>query len=310
MKVLITPRGFANYGTDIVKEMEAKGLTVHYNNTGNAYTAEEFLELAKDADGIIVGVDIMDRTMMEQCPNLKVVCKFGVGTDNIDLEYAKERGIHVGRTVGSNSKSVAEHVIAMMFAESKNIYTTVRDVKQGGWKKPTGREISGKTLGIIGFGQIGKHLATFANGLGMNVLAYDVFEIEDAVAEQYHVKKAGQEEIISTCDYISLHVPLLDSTRNMISTGEFRKMKSDACLINAARGGIVDEEALYEALVKGEIRSACFDVYSEEPPKADDKLVALDNFLLTPHTAARSKESERRTCEMSSKIIMEQLLGE
>ena len=252
----------------------------------------------------------MDRAMMEQCPNLKVVCKFGVGTDNIDLEYAKERGIYVGRTVGSNSKSVAEHVIAMMFAESKNIYTTVRDVKQGGWKKPTGREISGKTLGIIGFGQIGKHLATFANGLGMSVLAYDVFEIADAVAEQYHVKKAGQEEIIRTCDYISLHVPLLDSTRNMISTEEFRKMKNDACLINAARGGIVDEEALYEALVKGEIRSACFDVYSEEPPKADDKLVALDNFLLTPHTAARSKESERRTCEMSSKIIMEQLLGE
>ena len=183
-------------------------------------------------------------------------------------------------------------------------------MKQGGWKKPTGREISGKTLGIIGFGQIGKHLASFANGLGMTVLAYDVFEIDDAVAEQYHVKKAEQEEIIRTCDYISLHVPLLDSTKNMISTEEFKKMKNDACLINAARGGIVDEKALYEALVKGEIRSACFDVYSEEPPKADDKLVALDNFLLTPHTAARSKESERRTCEMSSKIIMDHLLGE
>ena len=119
MKVLITPRGFANYGTDIVKEMEAKGVTVHYNDTGKQYTPEQFLELAKDADGIIVGVDVMDKAMMEQCPNLKVVCKFGVGTDNIDLEYAKERGIYVGRTVGSNSKSVAEHVIAMMFMESK-----------------------------------------------------------------------------------------------------------------------------------------------------------------------------------------------
>ena len=132
MKVLITPRGFANYGTDIVKEMEAKGVTVHYNDTGKQYTPEQFLELAKDADGIIVGVDVMDKAMMEQCPNLKVVCKFGVGTDNIDLEYAKERGIYVGRTVGSNSKSVAEHVIAMMFMESKNLYTTVRDVKNGG----------------------------------------------------------------------------------------------------------------------------------------------------------------------------------
>ena len=110
MKVLITPRGFANYGVDIVKEMEAKGVDVHYNDTGKQYTPEQFLELAKDADGIIVGVDVMDRAMMEQCPNLKVVCKFGVGTDNIDLEYAKERGIYVGRTVGSNSIAVAEHV--------------------------------------------------------------------------------------------------------------------------------------------------------------------------------------------------------
>lgn len=309
MKVLITPRGFANYGVDIVKEMEDKGLTVHYNNTGKAYTHEQFLELAKDADGIIVGVDNMDRAMMEQCPNLKVVCKFGVGTDNIDLEYAKERGIFVGRTVGSNSRSVAEHVIALMFAESKNLYPTIRNVKAGGWEKPTGREISGKTLGIIGFGQIGKHLAEFAVGLGMNVLAYDAFEIPDEVAAQYHVKKASQDEIIENSDFISLHVPLLDSTRDMISTNEFARMKKDACLINAARGGIVNEKALYEALKSGQIRSACFDVYSEEPPKADDPLVALDNFLLTSHTAARSKESERRTCEMSSAIIMEHLLG-
>ena len=184
MKVLITPRGFANYGTDIVKEMEAKGVTVHYNDTGKQYTPEQFLELAKDADGIIVGVDVMDKAMMQQCPIQKVVCKFGVGTDNIDLEYAKERGIYVGRTVGSNSKSVAEHVIAMMFMESKNLYTTVRDVKNGGWNKPTGRELNGKTLGIIGFGQIGKHLAEFANGLGMHVLAYEEFEISDEVAAQ------------------------------------------------------------------------------------------------------------------------------
>ena len=143
----------------------------------------------------------------------------------------------------------------------------------------------------------------------MKVLAYDVFEIPDEVAEQYHVTKATQDEIIENSDFISLHVPLLDSTRDMISADELKRMKNDACLINAARGGIVNEKALYEALVNHEIRSACFDVYSDEPPKADDPLVALDNFLLTPHTAARSRESERRTCEMSSQIVMEQLLG-
>lgn len=309
MKVLITPRGFANYGLDQVKYMESKGLTVHYNNTGKQYTEEEFHKLASDADAIIVGVDIIDRKLMEECPNLKVICKFGVGTDNIDLECAKEKGIFVGRTVGSNSKAVAEHVVALMFADAKNLYSTFKEVKEHQWNKPTGQEVSGKAIGIIGFGMIGKNIAAFANGLSMKVYAYDAFEITDEVAKEHNVEKKSFEEIINECDYISLHVPLLDSTRNMISTEEFKKMKNNACLINAARGGIVDEEALYEALVNKEIRSAYFDVYSTEPPAADDKLIKLDNFFLTPHTAARTVESEKRTCQMSTDVIVEHLLG-
>lgn len=309
MKVLITPRGFANYGLDQVERMKSKGLDVHYNATGKAYTHEEFKALAKDADAIIVGVDKMDREMMEGCPNLKAVCKFGVGTDNIDLDYAKEHSIYVGRCVGSNSRSVAEHVLSMMFMEAKNLYTSVRDVKHHGWNKPTGREIYGKKLGIIGFGMIGKYLAEYAYGCGMEVYAYDAFAIAEETARQYHAQISTLEDILTDCDYISLHVPLLESTRNMISTEEFKKMKKDACLLNAARGAIVNEEALYEALKKKEIRSACFDVYSSEPPREDDKLLTLDNFLLTPHTAARSMESEQRTCAMSTDIILEQLIG-
>lgn len=309
MKVLITPRGFANYGLEQVRYMESKGISVHYNNTGKAYSKEEFHKLAADADAIIVGVDIIDRELMDKCPKLKVICKFGVGTDNIDLDCAKEKGIFVGRTVGSNSKAVAEHVVALMFADAKNVYSTITEVKEYQWNKPTGQEVSGKTLGIIGFGMIGKDIATFANGLSMKVYAYDAFEITDEVAREYHVEKKSLEEIISESDYISLHVPLLDSTKNMISTEEFKKMKKDACLINAARGGIVDEEALYEALVNKEIRSAYFDVYSSEPPAADDRLIRLDNFFLTPHTAARTVESEKRTCQMSTEIIVEHLLG-
>ena len=143
----------------------------------------------------------------------------------------------------------------------------------------------------------------------MEVYAYDAFPIKEEVAKEHHAKISTLDEIYTECDYISVHVPLLDSTRDMISTEEFKKMKKNACVINAARGGIVNEDALYEALSTGEIRSACFDVYSSEPPKEGDKLLALDNFYLTPHTAARTKESETRTCEMSTNIIMEQLLG-
>lgn len=309
MKVLITPRGFANYGLDQIKIFKENGIDVHYNDTGVAYTHDEFKALAKDVDAIIVGVDKMDKDMLKGCPKLKAICKFGVGTDNIDLDYCKEKNIYVGRTIGSNSKSVAEHVIAMMFAEAKNMYTTIKDVKDGNWNKPTGYEVSGKSLGIIGFGMIGKYLADFANGLGMCVYAYDAFPIDLKEAEKYHVEIKSLDEIIETCDYISLHVPLLESTKNMISTDEFKRMKSNACLLNAARGGIVDEEALYNALINKEIRSACFDVFSVEPPNKNEKLLALDNFLLTSHTAARSVESEMRTCEMSTQIIIEQLLG-
>ena len=309
MKVLITPRGFAKYGLNQIEEMKNKGLNVYYNDTGKAYTHQEFKELAKDADAIIVGVDRMDRELMENCPNLKVVCKFGVGIDNIDLDYAKKHNIYVGRCIGTNSRSVAEHVLAMIFADAKNSYASIRDVKNYSWDKPTGREIFGKKLGIIGFGTIGKYLADYAHGCGMDIYAYDAFPIAEAVAEMHNTKFCALETIISECDYISLHVPLMESTRNLISAEEFKMMKKSACLVNTARGGIVDEEALYEALMTNQIRSACFDVFSNEPPCKNDKLLALDNFLLTPHIAARTMESEQRTCKMSADIILEQLVG-
>ncbi len=310
MKVLITPRGFAKYGLNEVKMMEEKGLQVHYNSTGNAYTPETFLELGRDADAIIVGVDIIDKTFIDQCPHLKVICKFGVGTDNIDVDYAASKGIVVGKTLGSNSIAVAEHVVALMFADAKNLYPTLRDVKAHQWLKPTGYEINGKTLGIIGFGAIGKHLAAFANGLGMHVLAYDVFDITQETADEYKVHVSTIHDILEQADYISLHVPLLDSTKDMISTEQFKQMKLTACLLNTARGGVVNEKALYEALVAHDIRSAAFDVFTTEPPKADEPLLGLDNFLLTSHTASRTEESEQRTCAISTGVIVDVLLGE
>ncbi len=307
MKVLITPRGFAGYGTEEVERMRSLGLTVDYNDTGKAYTAEQFLEKAKDADAIIVGVDDMSADVIAQCPNLKVICKFGVGTDNIDVDYCKEHGIYVGRTVGSNSLSVAEHVAALMFCDAKNLYPSIRDTKAGSWNKMTGIELSEKTLGIVGFGAIGKCLARIAKGIGMEVKAYDTFPISEEVAAEYGVEVTTFDDIIETSDYVSLHVPLLDSTRDMVAAPELKRMKKDACLVNAARGGVVNEHDLYEALVSGEIRSACFDVYTTEPPAADDPLLALDNFLLTPHTASRTHEAERRTCAISTNVILEHL---
>lgn len=307
MKVVITPRGFANYGLDQVELLKSRGLNVHYNDTGKAYSPEEFLNYSQDASAIIVGVDKIDRPFIDACPNLKVVCKFGVGTDNIDVEYAQSKGIYVGRTLGSNSNAVAEHVMALIYSESKNIYQTVKEVKEHQWNKPTGVEVKEKTLGIVGFGAIGKHLAKQATGVGMKVLVHDVFDIPDEVLTEYQAKKVSFDEIIEEVDYLSLHLPLTKETENLIAEAELKKMKSTACLINTARGGIVNEEDLEKALLAGEIRSACFDVFSTEPPSKEATLVELDNFFLTPHTGARTEESEIRTCQLSTQIVLEQL---
>lgn len=307
MKVLITPRGFATYGLNYVEKMKQSGLEVHYNDTGLAYTPEEFAKFAKDVDAIIVGVDKIDQTVIDSCPKLKVICKFGVGIDNIDVTYAESKGIYVGRTIGSNSNAVAEHVMSFIYCESKNLWSTICKVKNHGWEKPTGFEVREKVLGIVGFGAIGKYLAKQAVGVGMSVLVNDVFDISTEVLDEYQVEKVEMDDLLEKSDYISLHLPLTDYTKNMISTKEFKKMKSSACLLNAARGGIVDETALYEALTTGEIRSACFDVFSTEPPTKNEPLLTLENFMLTSHVAARTVESEKRTCEFSSRIIMEQL---
>ena len=306
-KVLITPRGFANNGLNQVAKMKAAGLTVDYNDTGLPYSPEVFLEKAKDASAIIVGVDKVDKALIDQCPKLKVVCKFGVGTDNIDVEYANQKNIYVGRTVGSNSLAVAEHVMAFMYATAKNLYATIKEVKEGRWDKPTGSELFGKTLGIIGFGAIGKHLARQAVGVGMTVKVNDVFDIPQDTLNEYHVTSTTPDDIYQTADYVSLHLPLLESTRNTVGKKQLEEMKESAVLINAARGGIVDEGALYEALKSHEISAACFDVFTTEPPAADEPLLQLDNFFLTSHTAARTVESDVRTCEISTGIVLKQL---
>lgn len=307
MKVVITPRGFANYGLDDVKKMESKGIKVDFNQTGQAYSPEVFLEKCQDADGIIVGVDQIDRAFIEKCPNLKVICKFGVGTDNIDLQAAEDHDILVGRTVGSNSIAVAEHVVSLMFMTSKNLFANIQNSRQGKWDKPTGSELYKKTLGIVGFGAIGRYLAEFVKGLDMNILIYDAIAIDDDILEKYHVQFVPFETLIKQSDYISLHVPLIESTKNLIGEKELEQMKPNSCLINTARGGIVDEEALYQALLENKIGSACFDVFSVEPPPEDAPLLELTNFYLTPHIAARTAEAETRTCHISTDIVLGKL---
>lgn len=305
-KLLITPRGFSKVGLEEIDLLKQRGIDVHYNDTGEPYSYSEFKKLAKDVDGMIVGVEDVNEEIMSLSPHLKVICKFGVGIDNIDLEYANQKNIYIGRTIGSNSQSVAEHVISFIFADSKNLLTSINSVKEGKWNKLTGYEVSGKNIGIIGFGDIGKKVADIAKAIGMNIIAYDLFDIGEALKD-YDITQVSFNDILSLSDYLTLHVPLTDETENLITLNELKKMKKTSCIINTSRGGVVNEKDLFVALRKKIIRSAYFDVYGTEPPKKEDELLSLDNFYLTPHIAARTFEAEKRTCAMATKIILDNI---
>lgn len=307
MKIVVTPRGFAKCGLDNAKIIEDAGFLLEYNNTGNAYTKEEFYQKTMDADGVIVGVETVDRAYIDAHPQLKAVVKFGVGTDNIDVDYCRQKGIFVGRTAGSNSQSVAETAISFVLADSKNLYESIAGTRAQGWSKLTGYEIAGKVIGIAGFGAIGKKVARMAFGLGMKVLAYDPYALDPEAVKRYEVESVGFEELLQRSDFVSLHIPLTPETRDLVSMRELKMMKSTAVLINTARGGIVNEEALYQALRDKTIRSAYFDVLSHEPPRQDEPLLTLPNFYLTPHIASRSKEAEKNTADMATQIIIQAL---
>lgn len=308
-KILITPRAFAKNGMKEIEKLKQQGWEIHLNDTGKSYSHEEFVKYAKDVDGIIIGVDIADREMLKSCKNLKAIAKYGVGVDNIDLDTAKELGIKISRTVGSNSVSVAEHTIALMFACAKRIVDGAINVKNGKWNKNYEIELMGKKIGIIGFGNIGRHVSRLAQGIGMNVCAYDVFPINEKYAKEHNIQICSLDELVRTSDVITIHTPLTPETKDMINAERLKEMKTTAIVINAARGGIINEADLYEALVNKEIFAAGFDVFSTEPPKTDEKLLRLDNFILTPHTASKTLEADMNTIKMSITNLITDIEG-
>jgi D-3-phosphoglycerate dehydrogenase len=231
----------------------------------------------------------VDKEFIDQTKNLKLVIRAGVGLDNIDKEYCKTKGIEVKNTPGASTISVAELVFAHLLAISRNIVTANVSMREDKWikKELIGTELSGKTLGIVGYGRIGRKVAKIAKSFDMEVIAYDPF-IKEA-----DVPLVSLEELIERSDVITLHLPLIPETKNLISGEKIGKMKPNTIIINAARGGIVDENALYEAMKSGKIRGAGLDVFSQEPPK-NSPLRELDSVSLTPHIGASTLESGER----------------
>ncbi len=269
-------------------------------------TLDELAEVIADYDAIVVRSRTKVRKPLidKALPGLKAIIRGGVGLDNIDVDYARSKGIKVFNTPKASSNAVAELVTGLMFALARHIPRADASMKAGKWekKKLKGTELAGKTLGIIGYGRIGRTLASKARALGMRVIAYDPYVESEIIVPL--------DTLLREADYISLHIPHIPATHHLINAERLAQMKKGAYLINAARGGVVDEAALYEALTNGHLAGAAMDVYSEEPPRSEflRKLIALPNFIATPHIGAATKESQARIGDEIVAIVKEQLM--
>ncbi|MFS0645885.1 phosphoglycerate dehydrogenase [Siminovitchia sp. 179-K 8D1 HS] len=308
-KVLITPKSFQKYKEKPIEMLEAAGYEVVLNTSGRTLSEEDILEAAKaGVEGIIVGVDPLPARVLEACTDLKAVSKYGVGMDNIDLERAEQLGIKVRNAVGTNSISVAELAVGLMFESARYLSRHIFTVKGFKWDRLMGTELTGKHLAVIGGGQIGKEVAKRCRGLQMEVTIYDPFFNDPEFIEAYGVKRTNDfDALIRSADLVTLHLPVTNDTKHMINAGVLAKMKPTSILINTARGELVDEAALYEALKNGRIAVAAQDVYSMEPPEEGDPLVSLPNFLLTPHLGAFTKEAVERMAVKSTENLLEML---
>jgi D-3-phosphoglycerate dehydrogenase len=264
-------------------------------------TPEELNTVLKDYDGMVVRSRTKVRApLIDLAPKLKVIVRGGVGLDTIDAEYARSKGITVMNTPLSSSASVAELVIGYMIALARSITVTTASMRAGKWekKKFEGDEIGGKTLGIVGIGNIGKEVGKRALALGMSVVVYDPY-----VASPENMQPVSLVQLLASADYITLHLPLTDESRNLINATAFAKMKTGVRIINCARGGIVDEDALYEALVSGKVAGAALDVYAHEPYQ-ENRLFTLEQVIGSPHIGAATREAQMRIgIEVADKLI-------
>jgi D-3-phosphoglycerate dehydrogenase len=296
MRILVCDKTEKEY----IEQMRAAGLTVDVRDD---ITPEELMQVLPAYDGMIVRSRTKVRKpLIDACPNLKVIVRGGAGLDTIDHEYARSRGIVVMNTPSANSASVAELAIGYMFMLARSLYKATSTLKNESWEKKSfvGTELGGKTLGIIGYGNIGRRTATLARGLGMRVLVY--VRHPEAISPE-GVEVATLDELLAQSDFISLHLPKNEDSANMIGREQFARMKDGVYIINCARGGIIDEDALYEALTSGKVAGAALDVFSEEPP-TDWRLLKLDNVIGSPHIGAQTREAQARVgAEVAQKLI-------
>ena len=289
MKILVSPSSFGQCGEEPLKILKHNGYEVINNPYGRKLTEDEVIELASDACGIVAGVEPLTKKVMDNMPLLKCISRVGVGMDSVDLDYAKQKGIIVVNTPDGPTRPVAELTIALTMDILRGVARADANIKKKIWKKEIGNLILNKTVGIFGFGRIGKETAKLFQGLGAKVVAYDLYPDKKYAAEN-SIEILEKEDLFMAADIITIHVPGNKDKSPVVNKEELSLMKHSSFLINISRGGVVDEDVLYIALKENKIAGAACDVFSKEP--YEGKLIELDNIILTPHLGSYAEEAK------------------
>lgn len=307
-KVMVTDYEYETleYEEKVLGEIDAQFLKAQ------ARTEEEVIEAApKDVDGLLVQYAEIGEKVFEALPDLKVVARYGIGVDTVDLEAATEHGVKVVNVAEYCQDEVSDQAFALLLACARKTVLLNNDVKAGNWDFNVGKPIyrlTGSTLGIIGFGKIPRKLAEKATAFGFELLAYDPF-VDEEVAKKYEVELVELDELMKESDFVSVHAPLNENTKHMVSTKEFELMKESAFIINTARGAVIDEAALIEALENEELAGAGLDVTEQEPIEKDNPLLEMDNVIINPHVGWYSEDAQVELQTRAAKGVADVLVG-
>lgn len=306
-KVFVTARSFGKTDDKAARLLTDKGCEIIRITAGGQSVEEQIRKRADEPDAIIAGLDVYDNEFINEAGKLKIISRYGVGCDNVDLKAAAKKDIAVTITPGANGDSVADLALALMLDAARNVTVMDCRMKQKDQIRPQGVEMWQKTLGVIGTGRIGQGVARRCRGFDMRILGYDIYENE-AFKKECSAEYVDLETLLKESDFVTLHSPLTEETKNMLGKKEFQMMKQDAVLVNTARGGIINEEDLYEALKAGVIRAAALDATVDEPPYKCP-LMELPNCILTPHAGAATKEASSKMSLMAAQNVADILEG-
>ena len=308
MRILVTPTSLQpGKNSGALEALKQFSENLVFNELGRPLKEDELIPLLKDCDGYIAGLDFITEKVLKSCEKLKVISRYGAGYDRVDIEAAREKGVLVTNTPGVNAEAVGELAFSLILSVARKIPYLNQSTREGQWVRSTGMELKGKTIGIMGLGAIGKVVARCAKGFEMKVIAYDPFINEDYCAS-HQIGVCTFEEVIEQADVISLHLPLNDSTKHLIGEEAIGRMKPGAILINTSRGGIIDEDAAYQALKSGKLGGLGLDAFEVEPP-AGSLLFEFDNVVATPHTGAHTREATDNMANASIRNLIDVLSG-